>query len=142
MYKYRARVNRIIDGDSVVLDIDLGFNTWINNQSIRVYGVDTPETRTKDLDEKQRGFLAKKHVEELLPLGDFVLIKTFKDRGGKFGRILAEIINIDGINVGESLIYNHLGVSYYGQSKHEIKQQHLENREILILEDKFTPNEN
>lgn len=139
MYQYRARVNRVIDGDSVVLDIDLGFDMWMKNQNIRIYGIDTPECRTRDLDEKARGFLAKEHVENLLPVGEEVTIDTYKDRGGKFGRILGKITNIEGINVGQSLLDVNFAVPYYGQSKDEIKQQHLENREILILEERFKP---
>ena len=134
MYQYRAKVNRVIDGDSIVLDIDLGFDIWMNNQSIRIYGIDTPEIRTKDLDEKSRGLIAKKRVDDLLPVGDVVTINTHKDKGGKFGRILAKITNIDGVDVGAALIEEHLAVPYYGQSKDEIKQQHLDNRQILILE--------
>jgi endonuclease YncB( thermonuclease family) len=141
MYQYRARVNRIIDGDSVVLDIDLGFDVWMNNQNIRIYGIDTPECRTRNLDEKSRGLMAKKHVESLLPIGDIVTISTHKDRGGKFGRILAEIVNIDGIDIGLDLLNENLAVEYYGQSKEEIAQQHLDNREILILEQRFNPDE-
>lgn len=141
MYQYRAKVNRIIDGDSIVLDIDLGFDTWLNNQSVRVYGIDTPECRTRDLDEKARGLLAKARVKELLKKGDMVIINTFKDKGGKFGRILAEIENVDGIDIGGCLLEEHLAVKYYGQSKSEIKQQHLNNRDILITEGIFIPNE-
>jgi micrococcal nuclease len=140
MYQYRARVHRIIDGDSVVLDIDLGFNIWMNNQHIRIWGIDTPEIRTKDLDEKARGLIAKKHVEDLLHINDIVTINTYKKRFSKFGRILAKITNIDGVDIGLSLLENYLAVPYYGQSKDEIKQAHLDNRRILILENKFDPN--
>jgi micrococcal nuclease len=140
MYQYRAKVNRIIDGDSIVLDIDLGFDIWMNNQSIRIYGIDTPESRTRDLDEKARGLMAKKHVEDLLPVGEIVAVNTYKDQGGKFGRILAKITNIEGVDVGLSLLENHLAVEYYGQSKDEIAQAHLDNRRILILEGKFDIN--
>tara|TARA_B110000093_G_scaffold154964_1_gene171590 strand:- start:448 stop:894 length:447 start_codon:yes stop_codon:yes gene_type:complete len=140
MYQYRARVNRVIDGDSVVLDIDLGFNTWMNNEHIRVYGIDTPESRTRDLDEKARGLMATAHVRLLLEIGDMVTINTHKDSGGKFGRILARITNVDGIDVSTALLEKNLAVPYYGQSKEEIKQQHLDNREILITEKRFTPN--
>ena len=141
MYQYRARVNRVIDGDSVVLDIDLGFDTWMNNQHIRIYGIDTPESRTRDLDEKARGKMATAHVSSLLEPGDIITINTYKDKGGKFGRILGKITNVDGIDVGESLLENHLAVHYYGQSKEEVKQQHLDNRNILITENRFSPDE-
>ena len=139
MYQYKARVNRVIDGDSVVLDIDLGFDTWMNNQHIRIYGIYTPESRTRDLDEKARGLMATDHVRLLLEIGDVVTINTHKDSGGKFGRILARIINVDGMDVATALLEENLAVPYYGQSKDEIKQQHLDNREILILEERFRP---
>jgi micrococcal nuclease len=141
MYQYRAKVNRIVDGDSIVLDIDLGFDAWLNNQSVRIYGIDTPESRTRDLDEKSRGLLAKKRVKELLKKGDIITIKTFKDKSGKFGRILAEIETVDGINIGNCLLKEHLAVKYHGQSKLEIEQAHLSNRAILINEGIFIPNE-
>lgn len=141
MYTYRARLNRIIDGDSIVLDIDLGFDTWINNQHIRIYGIDAPESRTRDLDEKARGLMATDHISSLLAPGDILTINTYKDKGGKFGRILARVTNVDGIDIAESLLENNLAVQYYGQSKEQIKEQHLENRQILITENRFTPNE-
>lgn len=141
MYQYRAKVNRVIDGDSVVLDIDLGFDMWMKNTHVRVYGIDTPESRTRDLDEKARGLMATDHVCSLIGIGDTVEINTFKDAGGKFGRILARIINTEGIDIGQSLLEENLAVPYYGQSKEQIKQQHLDNREILITEKRFTPNE-
>lgn len=139
MYEYRAKVNRIIDGDSIVLDIDLGFDTWINNQSIRLFGIDTPECRTRDLDEKARGLLAKTRVEGLLPVGDIVYIKTIKDKNEKFGRILGEIINNDDININALLLEESLAAPYLGQSKEDIEKIHLENREILIEQGKFEP---
>lgn len=139
MYEYKARVNRVVDGDTVILDIDLGFETWINNQSVRLYGVDTPESRTKDLDEKARGILAKEWVMSLLPVGDFVFIKTIKDKSEKFGRILGDIVNDAEINVSVSLLENHLAVPYTGQSKESVAALHLENRQILIDAGKFTP---
>lgn len=142
MYEYRAKVNRIIDGDSVVLDIDLGFDTWLNNQSIRLFGVDTPECRTRDLDEKARGLMAKSRVEELLPVGDIVFIKTIKDKNEKFGRILGEIINNDDININAILLQENLAAPYLGQSKEEIEAIHLENRQILIEQERFTPTAN
>ena len=139
MYTYKARVNRIVDGDSVVLDIDLGFDVWMNNQHVRIYGIDTPESRTRDLDEKARGLMAADHVRSLLGIGDIITINTYMDSAGKFGRILGRITNITGVDVAESLLEENLAVPYYGQSKEAIVQQHLENRQILITEKRFTP---
>ena len=140
MYEYHCKIIKVIDGDTVDVDIDLGFDTWMNNQHIRVYGIDTPESRTRDLDEKARGLMATDHVRLLLEIGDVVTINTHKDSGGKFGRILARITNVDGMDVATALLEKNLAVPYYGQSKDEIKQQHLDNREILITEKRFTPN--
>ena len=142
MYTYRAKVNRIIDGDSVVLDLDLGFDTWINNQSIRLVGVDAPESRTRDLVEKQFGNLAKERVKELLEIGSYVIIKTYKDKEGKFGRILGEIVTNEEININDLLIEERLAVYYEGQSKEEVIQEHLANRKYLIKEGKIVLDEN
>ena len=142
MYTYRARVNRIIDGDSIVLDLDLGFDTWINNQSIRLVGVDAPESRTRDLVEKQFGNLAKERVKELLEIGSYVIIKTYKDKEGKFGRILGEIVTSEEININDLLIEERLAVYYEGQSKEEVIQEHLANRKYLIKEGKIVLDEN
>lgn len=142
MYQYKATVNRVIDGDSVILDIDLGFNTWLNNQSIRLHGIDTPETRTRDLVEKQQGLLAKNRVLELLTPGDTVVIKTILDKHEKFGRILGQIELENGINLNQLLIEERLAVEYYGQSKDDVEAAHLQNRQYLIQEGKITPDGN
>tara|TARA_R110000851_G_scaffold45872_1_gene111996 strand:- start:1787 stop:2218 length:432 start_codon:yes stop_codon:yes gene_type:complete len=142
MYTYRAKVNRIIDGDSIVLDLDLGFDTWINNQSVRLVGVDAPESRTRDLVEKQFGNLAKERVKELLEIGSYVIVKTYKDKEGKFGRILGEILTNEEININDVLIEERLAVFYEGQSKEEVVQEHLANRKYLIKEGKISLDEN
>jgi len=139
MFTYQAKVCRIIDGDSIVLDIDLGFNTWLNKQHIRLHGIDTPEYRTRDLVEKQHGTLAKNLVESLVQPGDSVVIKTVLDKHEKFGRILGIIELQNGINLNQLLIEEKLAVPYHGQSKDEIEKQHLENRQILITAGKINP---
>jgi micrococcal nuclease len=139
MFTYQAKVCRIIDGDSIVLDIDLGFNTWLNKQHIRLHGIDTPEYRTRDLVEKQHGTLAKNLVESLIKPGDSVIIKTVLDKHEKFGRILGIIELQNGVNLNQLLIEEKLAVLYHGQSKDEIEKQHLENRQILITAGKINP---
>ena len=57
-YTYRAKVIKIIDGDTIDVDLDLGFSVWLRKQRVRLYGIDTPESRTRDLEEKKRGLLA------------------------------------------------------------------------------------
>lgn len=83
MYNYKAIVKRIIDGDSIVLDIDLGFNMWMKNQSVRLYGIDTPEIRTKNAIEKKAGMMAKEFVENKIKSGDVVYIDSYLDKSEK-----------------------------------------------------------
>ena len=141
MYTYRAKVKRVIDGDSVVIDIDLGFDTWIKDQNVRLYGIDTPEVRTKDPWEKKHGKLAKQFVEQVLPEGSDVRITTVKD-DDKFGRVLAIIRNSAGMDVAQELLQERLAVPYDGtKSKQEIQIEHRRNREILIIENIIDPDE-
>ena len=69
MYEYECTIRKIVDGDTIDVDINLGFNTWINNERVRLYGIDTPESRTRDLEEKKFGLYAKSVVDKYLPVG-------------------------------------------------------------------------
>ena len=130
MYEYSCRINRVIDGDSVDVCIDLGFDISFTS-SVRLYGIDTPESRTRDLDEKKCGLLAKKFLEEAVKNGKDIIIRTQKDEKGKFGRVLGSLI-IDGTNINHKMIEENLAVAYYGQSKDSIAKGHLVNRAILV----------
>ena len=66
MYEYRARVIKVIDGDTVDVDIDLGFGVWLKDERVRIMGIDTPESRTRDKVEKKFGLAAKARLKELL----------------------------------------------------------------------------
>ena len=94
MYEYRATIVRWVDGDTVDLDIDLGFGIVYANQRVRLFGIDAFESRTRDLQEKQKGLAktAKDFVERMPPNGFQVILRSKKDGKGKFGRILGEII--------------------------------------------------
>lgn len=92
MYEYSATIRRWVDGDTVDLDIDLGFGILYANQRVRLFGIDAFETRTRDLHEKQKGLAAKDFVERMAPNGSKVILRSKKDGKGKFGRILGEII--------------------------------------------------
>lgn len=92
MYEYRATIVRWVDGDTVDLDIDLGFGIVYANQRVRLFGIDAFESRTRDLQEKQKGLAAKDFVERVAPNGTQVILRSKKDGKGKFGRILGEII--------------------------------------------------
>jgi micrococcal nuclease len=129
---YRATVVRVVDGDTIRLDIDLGFDIILNNQSVRLYRVDTPECRTRDLKEKAAGLLAKSVVKGFVDQGSKVVIKTSLDTKGKFGRILGTIITDEGVNINEHLIDNNYAVEYYGQSKDDVNSLHQENYNELV----------
>ena len=84
MHEYHCVITRIIDGDTIDVDIDLGFDCWLHKQRIRLHGIDTPESRTRDLEEKKYGLAAKAFVEKFIPLGSTALLNT-KEKG-KYGR--------------------------------------------------------
>lgn len=92
MYEYRATIRRWVDGDTVDLDIDLGFGIVYANQRVRLFGINAFESRTRDLQEKQKGLAAKDFVQRMAPNGSQVILRSHKDGKGKFGRILGEII--------------------------------------------------
>ena len=130
MYEYRARVKRIIDGDTIRVDIDLGFDLFLANQTIRLHGIDAPESRTKDKEEKYYGNLAKEFLNDYCPKGSEIKIRTIKDGKGKFGRILGDII-MNGVSLNEQMVEENLAVFYDGQSKEEIQKEHQVNRVAL-----------
>jgi len=135
MYTYRCKVIRVVDGDTVDVDIDLGFGVWMKKQRIRLYGVDTPESRTRDKEEKFYGLLAKEFVQSHLPVSTDQILQTKLDDKGKFGRILGEFVinsgTTDETTLNQMLIDEHHAVEYKGQSKEEIAEGHLENREFF-----------
>ena len=115
MYEYKATIRRVVDGDTVDITLDLGFDILYNNR-IRLLGIDTPESRTRDLDEKKLGLAAKERVRELCPVGSTVTVKTTKDGRGKFGRILGEIY-VGDVNVNKLLVEEGHAVEYFGGKK-------------------------
>tara|TARA_Y100001972_G_scaffold43665_1_gene53723 strand:- start:521 stop:952 length:432 start_codon:yes stop_codon:yes gene_type:complete len=136
MHEYRCTIKRVVDGDTVDVDIDLGFGIWIHNERVRLYGIDTPESRTRDLEEKKCGIYAKQCVETFLPVDSSQTLKTYKDKVGKFGRVLGEFVVYDPeqdrqTTINEYMIRNKIGVAYSGKSKDDIKQEHLDNRKYL-----------
>ena len=109
MYKYNAKLDRVVDGDTVDALVDLGFDTW-KKVRIRMHGMNAPESRTRNLEEKAKGIAAKIRLEELLESGRF----TLQSMGvGKFGRCLG-IIFVDGRNVNQMLITEGHATEYYG----------------------------
>ena len=121
-YIYKAKLERVIDGDTVDALIDLGFDTWVKKR-IRYKGIDTWESRTKDLDEKKLGLAAKDRNKELLESVSskpgYFRLKSYGV--GKYGRVLGEIFvkDIEGIeyNVNQTLIDEGHAYEYEGGKK-------------------------
>ena len=114
MFEYNAVLDRVVDGDTVDAIIDLGFDTWKKTR-IRFYGINAPESRTRDLEEKKKGLAAKERLIEILKANEnkFVL----KSHGvGKYGRCLGELFveSLGETSVQETLINEGHGVAYFG----------------------------
>jgi len=134
MYEYNCKIVRVVDGDTVDVDIDLGFAVWLKKQRIRLFGVDTPESRTRDAVEKKFGIMAKNFVKGRLLVGSMQVLRTrMDDSRGKFGRILGEFV-LEDTTLNQLLIVTNNGVPYFGQSKAEIEAAHLENRKKLEVQ--------
>ena len=122
MFEYKCKIVKVIDGDTTDVDIDLGFGVWLKKQRIRFHGIDTPESRTRDLEEKKYGLAAKAFVKEYLLLGSTQTLITVKDGVGKYGRILGEIL-VPGdhpnqsISVNKTLVIEGHAVEYHGGKK-------------------------
>jgi len=102
MYNYNVELKRVIDGDTIVCDVDLGFGIWLRDEHIRFARIDCPETRTKDIIEKQKGLAAKDFVSFILGTCKTLKIQTQKDFG-KYGRYIAEIL-VDDKNLNDLLV--------------------------------------
>ena len=132
MYQYRVKVVKVIDGDTIDVDVDLGFSVILAKQRVRLHGIDTPESRTNDKDEKVRGLLAKKFLLGMCPIGSTIHLHSHGK--GKFGRILGELYEIDDdvVSINKKMCDEAYAVPYFGQSKEDIEELHIANREILI----------
>ena len=123
MYEYKAIVNRVVDGDTVDVTIDLGFSVW-KKIRVRMEGINTPESRTRDLEEKKRGLAAKDRLKNILEFNDNKCV--LKVSGvGKYGRALATVLveslsplngedGITLIDVNKQLIEEGHAVEYWG----------------------------
>lgn len=137
MYEYKCKVLRVVDGDTVDVDIDLGFGIVLSDERVRIMGIDTPESRTRDKVEKLFGKASKHRLESLL--GKVAILKTQinkdgEDMKGKFGRVLGDFVTEDGRMATEVMIDEGHCVPYFGGSKEEVQAQHMKNRERLISE--------
>lgn len=142
MYEYRTKLLKVVDGDTVDVDIDLGFGVWLRDERVRIMGIDTPESRTSDKVEKVFGLAAKNRLKELLgktPVLKTQVNKDGEDMKGKFGRILGDFdvydASLDAWRAVTAVMADegHC-VPYYGGSKEEVQAQHMANRRRLIEE--------
>ena len=140
MYEYNCTVERVVDGDTIDVVLHLGFDIMYKSR-VRLYGIDTPESRTRDLDEKARGKMAGAFLKDAIEEGTKVVIQTeVKDSRGKYGRVLGNVV-VDGVNINKKMIESYLAVAYFGQSKNDVEEEHLVNRNKLIELGKFNPQE-
>ena len=140
MYEYGCTVDRVVDGDTIDVIFDHGFDIMFRSR-VRLYGIDTPESRTRNKDEKVRGKMAGSFLKDAVDNGTKVIIETkLKDSRGKYGRVLGNVI-VDGVNINQVMIDNYLAVAYFGQSKDDIETEHLVNRQKLIELGQFIPKE-
>ena len=137
MYEYKCTVNKIVDGDTVDVDIDLGFGVVLTDERVRIMGIDTPESRTRNKIEKLFGLAAKQRLKELLSKQCILkteINKDGEDMKGKFGRVLGDFVAPDGRMITDIMIEEGHAVAYHGQSKDDVKAAHLENRKKLLSE--------
>ena len=118
MYTYKAKLDRVVDGDTIDVNIDLGFDISVHKR-VRLAGIDTPESRTRDLEEKKRGLAAKDRLIEILDKGS---LQVESKEVGKYGRVLGvlhvypESLDLP-INVNETLVSEGHAVEYHGGKK-------------------------
>ena len=137
MYEYKCELDRVVDGDTVDVDIDLGFGVWLKKERVRIMGIDTPESRTSDKIEKVFGKAASARLKELIE--EDCILCTTKDRSGedergKFGRVLGDFKLANGKMVTDVMIEEGHAVAYHGGSKDDLTEQHAANRAKLIAE--------
>ena len=129
MYRYKVYVTRVVDGDTVDVDVDLGFGMVYKKQRVRMMGIDTPESRTRNLEEKFYGKASKANLIKILDGKEIQMVSHDK---GKFGRILGELFIGDSkYSVNQQQIDEFHAVPYLGQSKDDTQQGHLWNRKAL-----------
>ena len=134
MWTYRCKLKKVIDGDTVDVDIDLGFGIWQMNERVRIMGIDTPESRTRNKIEKKFGLAAKARLKSLLgpkPVLRTTISKKGEDMKGKFGRVLGDFL-IKDKPVSEIMCREGHAVAYFGGAKADVQKQHMKNRKKLV----------
>ena len=115
-FVYQAELERVVDGDTVDVTLDLGFDVKLHKQRVRLHGIDTPESRTRNLEEKKLGLAAKERLKELCA-GRFKVKSLGK---GKYGRVLGIPYTEDGQDICQLLIDEGHAVEYYGGKKKKV----------------------
>ena len=129
MYVYKAKLDRVVDGDTVDANIDLGFDISINKR-IRLAGIDTPETRTKDYEEKKLGVDAKEYLAMRMDACENLIVKTEKD--GKYGRMLGWLFDDDNRSINRDMVDLGYAWSYGGSTKDKNLKELKEKRGLAI----------
>ena len=130
MYEYKVTVDRVIDGDTVDVDVHLGFNVILSKQRVRLHGIDTPESRTRNKEEKVRGHISKEYLKNACESSTIRL--QSKDRG-KFGRILGVLYkDNETISINQKMCEEGYAVPYFGGNKDELEALHMLNKQKLI----------
>ena len=137
-FLYKCVIQRIVDGDTIDVNIDLGFGIWLYKERVRVAGIDTPEKRTRDKVEKVFGLAATAKAHTLIPEDSHCIIRTRRDKAGKYGRTMGDFVLEDGTLYTDVMIETHHAVPYEGQAKADVEAAHLKNREILIESGEIT----
>ena len=121
MYQYKIDLVKVVDGDTIDANIDLGFDISTKKR-IRFMGINTPESRTRDLEEKKYGLAAKARLKEILEAGETLSLRTAIDKKarGKYGRILGTIY-ADGVNLNQQLLDEGHAIEYFGGAKNKTK---------------------
>ena len=115
-FVYQAELDRVVDGDTVDVVLDLGFDVKLHKQRVRLHGIDTPESRTRNLVEKKLGLAAKERLKELC-VGKFKVKSLGK---GKYGRILGIPYTETGEDICQKLIDEGHAVKYHGGKKTKV----------------------
>ncbi|MDB4331122.1 thermonuclease family protein [bacterium] len=138
--EYDVKVIKVVDGDTVDVDIDLGFGVTLTDERVRIMGIDTPESRTRDKVEDLFGEAAKARLKELMKDGGKLITtedRKGEDMKGKFGRILGDFkvdYNGEMKRVTEIMEMEGHCVPYFGGSKDDTQAAHMANRERLLTE--------
>lgn len=135
--QYDVKVIKVVDGDTVDVDINLGFGIVLTDERVRVMGIDTPESRTRDKVEDLFGEASKARVKQLMAEGGKLITtedKHGEDMKGKFGRVLGDFLLPSGKTLSDTLVEEGHAVAYFGGSKAEIAAKHIVNREKLLRE--------